>query len=147
MHDTLLSQMDDAKMKSVEVQIRVSEAWIHFKEGKTRQALEQMDSAADLEDALRISAVSPGDVVPARELLGDMLMQIGYSAKAFAVYEEDLRLHPNRFNGLYGAGRAAEKSGDKQKALSYYRKLVDQSDIHSDRYAYAVAKKFIRNYK
>jgi tetratricopeptide (TPR) repeat protein len=53
-------------------------------------------------------------------------MQMGNPAKALSVYQEDLRIHPNRFNGLYCAGRSAEKSGDHMKALFYYQKLVDQ---------------------
>jgi tetratricopeptide (TPR) repeat protein len=144
-HDTLLRQMDEAKANSVDIQIRTTRAWIHFKEGKTQLALQHMDSAADLEDAARISIVSPGDVIPARELLGDMLMQMGSPSKALSAYQEDLRLHPNRFNGLYGAGRAAEKSGDHVKALFYYQKLVDQCALNTSRSEFIVAKNFIDN--
>jgi tetratricopeptide (TPR) repeat protein len=143
-YDTLHNQMDNGKANSVDIQIRSSEAWILFKEGKTRAALKQMDSAADLEDASRIGPVSPGDVIPARELLGDMFLQMGYPAKALKEYQEDLRIHPNRFNGLYGAGKAAEKSGDHVKAAYYYQKLVDQSAAHSSRAEIADAKKFLK---
>jgi tetratricopeptide (TPR) repeat protein len=144
-YDTLLYQVDTIKANSVDIQIRATEAWIHFKEGKTRVALKQMDSAADLEDAARISIVSPGDVIPARELLGDMLLQMGNPAKALSVYQEDLRIHPNRFNGLYGAGRSAEKSGDRSKALFYYQKLLDQCAPNSKRSEFIVAKNFVDN--
>jgi tetratricopeptide (TPR) repeat protein len=143
-YDTLRHQMDESKANAVSVQIKTSEAWILFKEGKARIALQQMDSAADLEDAARISAVSPGDVIPARELLGDMLMQSGNPAKALTAYQEDLRIHPNRFNGLYGAGRAAEKSGDHVKAAQYFQKLLDQSAANSGRPEIADAKQFLK---
>jgi tetratricopeptide (TPR) repeat protein len=143
-YDTLQHQMEDSKANSVDIQIRASEAWILFKEGKTHLALRQMDSAADLEDATRIGAVSPGDILPARELLGDMYLQMGNPALALQAYQEDLRIHPNRFNGLYGAGKAAEKSGDRLQAVRYYQKLLDQSATHSRRPEIADAKQFLK---
>jgi tetratricopeptide (TPR) repeat protein len=143
-YDTLRHQMDEGKANSVNIQIRASEAWILFKEGKTHLALLQMDTAADLQDAARIGPVSPGDVLPARELLGDMFLQMGNSAMALKAYQEDLRIHPNRFNGLYGAGKAAEKSGDRVKAAQYYQKLLDQSAAYSRRSEIADAKQFLK---
>jgi tetratricopeptide (TPR) repeat protein len=63
-------------------------------------------------------------VLPARELLADMLLEMGRPAAALAEYEASLRPSPNRFNSLYGAGRAAELAGNKSKAASYYRALT-----------------------
>src|SRR4029077_16083332 len=90
------------------------------------------------------SPVTPGEVIPARELLGDMMMQMGNTSKALTAYEDDLKKHPNRFNGLYGAGLAAEKSRNIEKAKFYYRQLLNTSDtINSSRPELALAKLFL----
>jgi len=146
-HDTLIYQGDSSRANLVNIQLITSRAWILFREGKNKEALELMDSAADMEDATRISAVSPGDVIPARELLGEMLLQMGNPKKALVVYQEDLRIHPNRFNGLYGAGLAAEKSGDPAKAAYYYQKLADQSSVNSQRPELFSAKLYLKKGK
>ena len=127
LRDTLLGHGDGYKANEVDIQIRASEAWMLFKEGKYGSALEHMISAADMEDATEKNPVTPGEVIPARELLADMLLEIGYKEKALAAYQEDLKLHPKRFNGLYGAGLASEKCGDKKRQhliFSSYRILV-----------------------
>ncbi len=62
--------------------------------------------------------------MPARELLGDMLLEMNKPGEALQAYEEDLKRHPNRFNGLYGAGLAAQKTGSTDKAIMYYRELA-----------------------
>jgi tetratricopeptide (TPR) repeat protein len=62
--------------------------------------------------------------VPARELLGDLLLDIGQPAAALKEYEISLVSTPNRFNALYGAGRAANLAGDRSKARSYFGKLL-----------------------
>jgi tetratricopeptide (TPR) repeat protein len=69
--------------------------------------------------------------MPAREMLGDLLLELQQPAEALAAYEAALKESPNRFDSLYGAGRAAELAGDAQKANSYYSKLIEQS-IHAD---------------
>jgi tetratricopeptide (TPR) repeat protein len=146
-YDALLQAGDSSKANLVAIQVKTSEAWIFLNEGKNREALKLMDSAADMEDATRISAVSPGDVLPARELLGDMLIQMGYFAKALTAYEEDLRIHPNRFNGVYGAALAAEKTGDTDKAAFYFQKLVDQSAAESTRPELIAARLYLKKVK
>ncbi len=133
LHDTLVNKGDKYRANLVEIQVKTSEAWVLFKEGKKANALELMNAAADMEDATEKHPVTPGDVIPARELLGDMLLQAGNYKTALEAYQEDLRLHPNRFNGLYGAGLAAEKSGDKEKAKFYFRQLSAQSSVNSKR--------------
>ncbi len=125
-YDTLLNQKDHYKANLVDIQIRSSEAWLLFKRGKMNQALILMDSAANQEDATEKHPVTPGDVIPARELLGDMLLEMGDAAQALKAYQMDLEKHPNRLNGLYGAGLAAEKSGDFEKAKIYYRQVSAQ---------------------
>jgi tetratricopeptide (TPR) repeat protein len=143
-YDTLVTEKDMYKANQVGIQIKASEAWMLFEEGKNDKALKFMNAAADMEDATEKHPVTPGEVIPARELLGDMLIQMGYYAKALEAYQEDLKTHPNRFNGLYGAGLAAEKSGDTGKAGTYYRQLSEQSVINSPRSELDGARRFLK---
>jgi hypothetical protein len=108
----------------VEIQAEVVDAWIKFASGKTDDALAQMRLAAEWEDKTEKHPVTPGPIIPARELLGDMLMQAGKSKEALAAYEHSMKVEPNRFRGYAGAARAAELAGEKEKAKEYYTKLL-----------------------
>ncbi len=99
-------------------------AWLAASEGKKDEALKLARSAADLDDKTGKHSVTPGAVLPARELLGDLLLDLGRAAEALPEYEASMRSAPNRFNSLYGAARAAELSGDKAKARQHYSQLV-----------------------
>jgi len=99
-------------------------AWIAFSEENKDQALKLMRKAADLEDSVDKHTVTPGAVLSARELFGDMLVLLEKPVEAIEAYEASLQISPNRFNSLYGAGRAAELTGNSGKAKSYYSKLV-----------------------
>jgi len=113
----------------VEVQIMTSEAWIAFKEGDHSKALRQMASAAVMEDATEKHPVTPGEVIPARELLGEMLLQMNEPALALKAFRLCLQTHANRFHSLYGAATAADKTGDKITAREYFKKLMEIADI------------------
>ena len=106
------------------IQVKASEAWIKLAEGKKTEALTLMTEAADMEDATAKHPVTPGEIIPARELLADMYLEAGDSQRALQVYEEDLKRHPNRFNGIYGAAIASKKSGDAAKAEQFSEQLV-----------------------
>jgi tetratricopeptide (TPR) repeat protein len=108
----------------VEVQRRAIAAWLAHAEQKDQEAVTLMRAAADLEDMTDKHPVTPGPVIPARELLGELLSEVGQSAEAMKEFEISLRVAPNRFNGLYGAGHAAELAGNREKARVYYEKLV-----------------------
>jgi tetratricopeptide (TPR) repeat protein len=112
----------------VNVQRKTVDAWIAFSEGKRDRALRIMREAADLEDSVDKHPVTPGAVLPARELFGDMLLLLDRHNEALEAYEATLKISPNRFNGLYGAGRAAELAGDLNKATSHYAKLMQITD-------------------
>jgi tetratricopeptide (TPR) repeat protein len=99
-------------------------AWIALAEDKKDEAVKLARSAADLDDKIGKHAVTPGAVLPPRELLGDVLFELGRPAEALAEYEASLLSAPNRFNSLYGAAHAAELSGDKAKARQLYSRLV-----------------------
>ena len=123
-YDTLTNQKDLYKANQVKIQINTVQAWILYKEGKNNEALTTMIAAADMEDKTEKHPVTPGEVIPARELLGDMLLQMNQTQKALEAYEADLKTHPNRFNGLYGAGLASEKLHDFKETNSCYKQLA-----------------------
>jgi hypothetical protein len=123
-HEKLLDSKEDHKANLVMIQIKASEGWIKLKEGKEEDAIKLMAEAADMEDASVKHPVTPGEVIPARELLGDMYMALGDPASAAIAYEVDLKRHPNRFNGLYGAAQAEEKLGNIMNASRYYEQLL-----------------------
>jgi tetratricopeptide (TPR) repeat protein len=115
----------------VEIQRQAATAWLAHAEGKDAEAVRTMRAAADLEDATEKHPVTPGAILPAREMLGDLLLEIKQPAPALKEYQTVLENSPNRFNALYGAARAAELSGDSKQARIYYEKLValgNQSD-------------------
>lgn len=124
LHQALVQKKDVYQANQVHIQMKSGEAWIAFKEGRNQEALKLMTEAATMEDNTQKHSVTPGEVIPARELLADMLLQMNQPASALAAYEADLKEHNNRFNGLYGAAVAAERSNDKVKARSYYEKLL-----------------------
>jgi tetratricopeptide (TPR) repeat protein len=123
-YDTLTAQKDTYKANQVMIQVKTGEAWILFEEGKTNEALQLMNMAADMEDKTEKSPVTPGEVLPAKELLADMLLQLNKPSEALEAYEADLKKHPNRFNGLYGAGLASERTNNIEKAKYYYQQLT-----------------------
>ena len=102
-------------------------AWIAFAEGNSADALKHMRDSADLQDK-----VGQGEVdIPAREMLADMLLESRQPREALLEYKQALILSPNRFNGLYNAGMAAEAAGDKAQAKSYYAALLQSTDSGS----------------
>jgi len=133
LHDTLVGQKDPYKTNQVLIQLKASEAWVAFKEGRSADALKTMNMAADLEDATEKHPVTPGEIIPAKELLGDLLLAMNKPDKALEAYEADLVKHPNRWNALYGAGLAAERSGNPEKAGGYYRQLLKMISPNSTR--------------
>ncbi len=107
-----------------EIQRRAVAAWTAMAEGKKEEAVTLMRSSADLEDSTEKHPVTPGAIKPARELLGEMLLEVGQPGQALKEFEASQRTDPDRFNGIYGAARAAELAGDREKARVHYAKLV-----------------------
>ncbi len=106
-----------------------TEAWLAFAKGKHDKALKIMRAAATRQDKN-----DPGSfVVPAREMLADMLLELHEGGNALGEYEAVLKLAPNRFNALYGAAAAAEMAGDSAKAKTYYAKLRENCPAQADR--------------
>jgi tetratricopeptide (TPR) repeat protein len=145
LRDQLASMQDAYWAEQVDIQRRVALAWVAYSEGRKAEAITALRAAADAADATDKSAVSPGPLAPPRELLGEMLLEAGQAAEALAAFEASLEKEPNRFRGLYGAGRAAEANGDRVKASKFYRQLLDMAsgDAHGQRPELQHAKTFI----
>jgi tetratricopeptide (TPR) repeat protein len=116
-------------------------AWQQYAEGKNEEAIVTMTKAADQQDKLGQGEVD----IPTREMLGDMLMELKRPKEALVEYKIALKLSPNRLNGLYGAGRAAEALGMKKEADVYYKAMLKNTDdgAHSNRASLAHAKEFV----
>ncbi len=98
-------------------------AWVAFAHGEQAEALKQMRDSADLQDK-----VGQGEVdIPAREMLADMLLEYSQPRQALTEYESALKQSPNRLNGLFNAGMAAEALGDKPTAMKYYAALFEST--------------------
>jgi hypothetical protein len=122
--DALKAAKDNYWATEVEVQRLSAAAWSAHAKGSSDEGLTLMRSAADMEDKSEKAAVTPGRLVPARELLGEMLLEVNRPAEALQAFETSEKHDPNRFRGLYGAGKAAALAGDQAKAKSYYGKLI-----------------------
>lgn len=109
----------------VAVERQIAQAWLARAEGRKEDAARLMRAAADLDDATEKHPVTPGAILPAREQLGELLLEQGRSAEALVEYETSLKRAPRRLAGLYGAARAAKLAGDTTKAHGYYAQLVE----------------------
>jgi hypothetical protein len=123
LRDTLTQGNEQYWADQVDIQRESAAAWIALAEGKREEALRQMRAAAEHEDRTDKNNVTPGVILPARELLGEMLLELKQPAQAMTEFEATLRTAPNRFNALAGAARAAKLSGDQEKAKTYFAKL------------------------
>jgi hypothetical protein len=108
----------------IEIQRRAASAWLTLAEGRKGDALAEMRAAADAEDRTEKPAVTPGPLAPARELLGDMLLEVKEPAQALKEFEATLSKEPNRFRALNGAARAARLAGNQSAAAKYAADLL-----------------------
>jgi tetratricopeptide (TPR) repeat protein len=125
LRDRLTQAQDAYWAEQVDIQRRVAAAWVAFAEGRRGEALAALRAAADAEDATDKSAVTPGPLAPARELLGEMLLEAGDAKGALAAFEASMAKEPGRFRGAFGAARAAEAAGEAAKAREYYARTVE----------------------
>ena len=125
LHKSLVDAKNTYWATEVDVQRTAAAAWIKLAEGDNDEAMKLMRAAADLEDRNEKHIVTPGRVLPARELLAEMLLQLNQPQAALKEFEASQQREPNRFRNYLGSAKAAEMAGDKAKASSYYRKLLD----------------------
>jgi tetratricopeptide (TPR) repeat protein len=123
-HSALLKQDKPGFAQAVEQDRQEAAAWLAYAEGNKDDAIKALRAVAQKEEA-------EGDeplAIPAREMLADMLLDMNRPDQALAEYDVDLKFNPNRFNGLYGAARAAEMAGKSEKSNTYYARLVKICD-------------------
>jgi tetratricopeptide (TPR) repeat protein len=128
LRDSLVQAKNKYWADQVEVQHRAASALVLRAQGKNQEALDLLRSAADFEGSMDKHPVTPAAVVPARELLGDLLLELNQPKEALQEFEGTLVAEPNRYRSLSGAARAAELSGDTAKARALYTKLVSLCD-------------------
>jgi tetratricopeptide (TPR) repeat protein len=138
-HKAMLAEKKADWAVDVDQDHKEASAWLAHAEGRNDEGIAQLRPIADKEEGE--FEVSEG--IPAREMLGDILMEMNRPEEALAEYEADLKVNPNRFNAVYGAARAAELAGAREKAARYYSQLVkDCSDGNSNRPELNLARSF-----
>jgi tetratricopeptide (TPR) repeat protein len=144
LRDKLRNAKDTYWSQIVDIQRQVAVAWVLHAEGKHDEALNAMSAAADAEDKTEKHVVTPGQLAPARELYGYMLLERGMAKEAFAAFESTNAKEPNRYHGFAGAAQAAEKLNDKAKAKQNYEKLIAlTATADSERPEVGAARKFL----
>ncbi len=121
--ERLLKANEPYWSRQVEIQALVVTAWAAFAADKKEAALRQMESAAQMEDGTEKSAVTPGPLAPARELLAEMLLQMNQPKQALEQFEGTLQKEPRRFRSLYGAAHAAQLTGNRDLSQKYFGEL------------------------
>jgi hypothetical protein len=120
----LTEQKEAYWAEQTQIERRSASAWLALAEGRSADALVEMRAAAAMEDGTEKSATTPGPSAPARELVGEMLLQMDQPADALKEFEATLEKEPKRFRALFGAARSASLAGDRQKARTYSRALL-----------------------
>jgi tetratricopeptide (TPR) repeat protein len=135
----------DYWLTQIDVHRQMVTAWIAHSQGKREEALQMLRTAADREDAIERDPVVPAPIVPARELLGEMLLESNQPQEALSAFVASLKEEPGRFWSLYGAAQAAERAGDRERAKTFYENLVAQT-VHADgdRSALKAARTFLQ---
>ena len=126
-----LAQSGDDDADQVNIQLKIVTAWIKWAEGDHGAALQEMRTAAAMEDATEKSPVSPGSIAPAPEMLGDMLLLAKQPKLALAAYESALKSTPGRLRAEYGAAVSAQEAGLRPAAEQHYRRLLTNCS-HAD---------------
>jgi len=124
LRERLLQNRDNYSAALVEIQRQTVVAWVAFAAGQQDDALRQLREAADREDNTEKLPVTPGAIVPARELLGEMLLEAKQPAAALGAFAAVLKSSPERLNALAGAARSARAAGDSASAARYYSHLA-----------------------
>jgi len=122
--ERLLKANENYWARQVEIQEVAVRAWAALAAGKKEEALRQMRLAEELEDGTEKSAVTPGPLAPARELLGEMLLETNEPAQALEQFEATLEKEPGRFRALYGAAHAGQLGGNRDASQKYFRELL-----------------------
>jgi tetratricopeptide (TPR) repeat protein len=144
LQDELQQQGDPYWPVVVEGQRLAVAAWIEFADGRTEDALRTAARAVEVEESVEKHPVTPGPLLPARELRADMLMSLGRHDDARREYERNLEREPRRLRSVFGAARAAELAGDATAARAHYTALLElMAAADADRPEPAAARAFL----
>ena len=144
LRDKLIEAKNTYEIGQVTIQIEAIKGWIEYSKGNSEKAIEYMKLASKLESETSKAAVTPGEIIPADELLADLYLALNKPKKALEMYKINLEGHPFRFNGIYGAAKAAKKLNDTRLAVYYFDQLVKLSlGTNSSRPEISEAKEFI----
>ena len=128
----------------VTIQIEAIKGWIEYSKGNADKAIEYMKLASNLESETSKAAVTPGEIIPADELLADLYLALNKPKEALETYKINLNGHPSRFNGIYGAAKAAQNLNDIEQATYYFEELIRLSvKTNSTRPEVSEAKDFL----
>jgi hypothetical protein len=144
LREAMVAQKKDYWVEQADIQVEAVSAWIARAEGRNDDALQGLRATADREDKTEKHIMMPGPITPVREMLGELLIDLGKPSVALMAFEQSQKTDPKRFRNLYGAARAAELAGENQKARRYYAQLLEQcGDAMVDRPELRQAKRFI----
>jgi tetratricopeptide (TPR) repeat protein len=132
-HEALVAGKSSYWAEQAEIQGRVVAGWIARAEGQNDEAVALLRAAADMEDRTEKHPVTPGPIAPARELLGELLLETGRPAEALTAFSAGMAREPGRLRSLYGAALAAERSGDKARAKGYYQRIAEMTQGATER--------------
>jgi hypothetical protein len=130
--DRLLARGESYWAEQVAIEALAARAWLDLAERRPDEALTHMREAVVREEATEKSAVTPGPLAPARELMGDLLLTLGQPAAALAEYRQTLTREPNRYRSLHGAMTAAKAAGDRAAELDYASQLEAMTSRRAD---------------
>ena len=144
LHQNLIKSGNQYQANQVMIQLKASKAWLNFAKGKHEEAIALMNEAADMEDNTTKHPVTPCEIIPARELLGDLLLALNQPLESLKAFEIDIQYHPKRLNGIYGAAIAAKMNGNLKVAKAYFEQLIKQTEsVDTDRMELQEAKEFL----
>jgi hypothetical protein len=143
----MVAQDKEYWVEQADIQIGAVSAWIARAERRDDEALALMRETAEREDATEEHIMMPGRVMPVREMLGELLLELDRPELALTAFEQSQKNDPRRFRGLHGAARAAERMGDRGKARQYYAQLLAMVGPEPDRNEIRRAKAFVEEHR
>lgn len=126
LREAMIAQKKDYWIEQVDIQVDTIRAWVARADGRNEEAVKLMRAAADREDRTEEHIMMPGRVIPVREMLGELLLDLKRPIAALAAFEESQRGDPKRLRNIYGTARAAELAGKRDKARANYTRLLQQ---------------------
>lgn len=144
LREELIEKGKEGSARQILIQIKTVEAIVEYNKGNYDEGISLIQEAITLENKTKVHGVTPARLVQAREYWGNMLLDQNQPDEALNVFEESIKISPNRFNGIYGAAISAKKMGNQVKAMQYFSQLLELSKgTNSDRPEIAEAKMFI----